>query len=544
MGRESGGSIEVKKKNFTTKSTKSTKRGGKACSFQALARLPFFVFFVSSWFDFLIAIFRWVRLRPRRHASATAPSRLEQTLLMVCLRGRRRTTWSQASENRYKVYSCRIMGNGRWRRDKVFACVLGLCCLATGLPAQSELTNFQLKPAVAPPARSISTVRDACANWWTLAPAKGDQRQLLMLSAQASTRWIAPQINGITADNWQRLIADDEGFVWLIGTRTIRFDPRQPERGASEAALPVFKANHHWQAKTRMPISNHDLTAAVLNGRFYVAGGLTADYGFPARSHPFDELWELNPNTWSWRVAAKLFRERIYCATAAFDHKIWVIGGDVIEPDGKRFAVTTVEMIDPRTGQVTRGIDSTIARPMPLALTANGRLYVMGNPREQYEQPGRMESLGKGETKWRQEPDGPSGMGPLAGASWEDKLYVIVPKKGLAIFDAKARRWELIVPPGGVPRSCQMAAYRGEIWMLGGQDIEVQTQALIFNPRTKQFRQGPPLPRPNSWGAAATVNGKLIVTGGAALRSVSEEVAARIYIYNDRTFVLRENSKR
>jgi hypothetical protein len=71
--------------------------------------------------------------------------------------------------------------------------------------------------------------------------------------------------------------------------------------------------------------------------------------------------------------------------------------------------------------------------------------------------------------------------------------------------------------------------------MLGGQDIEDKTQALIFHPRTKQFRQGPPLPRPNSWGAAATVNGKLIVTGGAALRSETD----RIYIYNDRTFVLR-----
>ncbi len=117
----------------------------------------------------------------------------------------------------------------------------------------------------------------------------------------------------------------------------------------------------------------------------------------------------------------------------------------------------------------------------------------------------------------------------------DDKLYVIVPKQGLAIFDAKARRWDLIVPPGGVPRSCQMAAYRGEIWMLGGQDIENPKQSLIFNPRTKQFRQGPPLPRPNSWGAAATVNGKLIVTGGAALRSKDD----RVYIYNDRTFVLR-----
>lgn len=410
-----------------------------------------------------------------------------------------------------------------------------LCIALTAAPAQSELPNFKLAPSLAPPARSIAIVRDACANWWTLAPAPENKRQLLVLPAQAPTAWIAPNIKGVTADNWQRLSADDEGFVWLIGKRIIRFDPRKPETGAAEIWIKAFPNKTRWQAMTRMPISNHDLTAAVLDGKFYVAGGLTADYGFPARSHPFNELWELNPKTWSWRVAAKLFRDRIYCATAAFDGKVWVIGGDVIEPDGKRFAVTTVELIEPHTGNVMQGIASTIARPMPLALEANGRLYVMGNAREQYDQPGKMESLGKGETAWRPEPDGPAGMGPLAGASLDDNLYVIVPKKGLAIFAAKASRWELIVPPGGIPRSCQMAAYRGEIWMLGGQDIADKTQTLIFNPRTQQFRKGPPLPRPNSWGAAATVNGKLIVTGGAALRSETD----RIYIYNDRTFVLR-----
>jgi hypothetical protein len=420
-------------------------------------------------------------------------------------------------------------------RASLLALVYVLCFVCSSASAQTELANFNLKPAVAPPARVISTVRDACANWWTLAPVGDNKRQLLVLPAQAPTAWIAANIKGISDDDWKRLVADDRGFVWVIGKSSLIFDPRKPELGALDAAHPGFKDDLHWQAKTRMPISNHDLTAAVLNGRFYVAGGLTADYGFPARSHPFDELWELNPNNWSWRVAAKLFRNRIYCATAAFDNKIWVIGGDVIEPDGKRYAITTIEMIDPRTAQVTRGIDSTIARPMPMALEANGRLYVMGNARDQYDQPGKMESIGKGETAWRPEPDGPAGMGPLAGASLGDKLYVIVPKKGLAIFDAKLSKWDLIVPPGGVPRSCQMAAYRGEIWMLGGQDIEDKTQSLIFNSRTKQFRKGPPLPRPNSWGAAATVNGKLIVTGGAALRSETD----RIYIYNDRTFVLQ-----
>lgn len=400
----------------------------------------------------------------------------------------------------------------------------------------TELPNFRLKPPTKPPAGSSSVIRDVCANYWALAPASNQQRQLLVLPAQSPTAWIAPNISGIGPDNWQTISTDDDGFVWLKSAgRTLRFDPRKIEAGAIEAAMPSPKTETRWQAVTRMPVSNHDLTAAVLNGRFYVAGGLTADWGFPARSHPFDELWELNPTNWSWRVAAKFHRARIYCATAAFDNKVWVLGGDVIEPDGKRYAVTITELCDPRTGNITTGPESTIARPMPLALTVKNRLYVVGNPRDQYDQPGKMESIGKGETQWRQEPDGPAGMGPLAGTSLDDKLYVLVPKKGLAIFDTKAQQWEMISPPS-IPRSCQMAAYRNEIWLMGGQDITDKTQTLIFNPTTRAWRNGPPLPRPNSWGAAATVGGKLVVTGGAALRSEND----RVYIYNDRTFVLRD----
>jgi hypothetical protein len=228
-----------------------------------------------------------------------------------------------------------------------------------------------------------------------------------------------------------------------------------------------------------------------------------------------------------------LHRSRIYCATAAFDNKVWVVGGDYIEPDGSRYAVRTVEVFDPRTGGVVRGPEPELARPMPLALAAGGRLYVMGNARGEYDRPGKMESIGAGETKWRAEPDGPAGMGPLAGTVLDDRLYVVVPGKGLAVFDSRSGRWEVVESPAA-PRSCQMAAWRGEIWMMGGRDIENLAETRIFNPRTRSWRMGPALPIPLSWGAAGVVNGRLYVTGGAAERMVDD----RTWIYNDRTIML------
>ena len=420
---------------------------------------------------------------------------------------------------------------------RLITLVILLCLISRASHAQPAARVP--KPVVAPPAGSLSAVRDTCANFWTLAPAaKGGERKLMVLPAQATSGWIDAQINGAAPAAWREIRADEIGFVWLMQpARTVRFDPRKPQEGAKEMAFAATSvaSQSQWQVVARMPASNHDLTAAVLRDKFYVAGGLTAEWGFPTQSHPFDELWELDAQSWQWRVAGKFGRGRIYCATAAFDHKIWIIGGDVIEADGTRHAVTTVQLYDPRTGKITEGIANTIARPMPMALAANGRLYVMGNERDKYDQPGQMESIGVGETVWRREPDGPTGMGPLAGTVLNGKLYVAVRDRGLAIFDTATKQWE--VDATHKPRSCQMTAYRGEIWMMGGRDTAGEDQTLIYTPRTKSWRQGPLLPRPLSWGAAEVVNGQLIVTGGAA--SYGKD-----YLYNDLTFVLRESARR
>ncbi|MCX5661400.1 MAG: hypothetical protein NTW19_17095 [Planctomycetota bacterium] len=356
-----------------------------------------------------------------------------------------------------------------------------------------------------------------------------------MLPAQAPGAWITPGIAGVSDSDWRGPIAEADGFIWLVGSRTIRFDPRKPDAGAKPAQAPVIRPDPRWRVATRMPASNHDITAGVLNGKLYVAGGLTADFGFPVRPRSFDEVWELDPSQWTWRVAAKLSRNRVYCATAVIDGAVWVIGGDIFEPGGKRVAVTTVERVDPRTGAVTPGVSTSIARPMPIALVAGGRLYVIGNARDEYDKPGKIESIGPGESAWRPEPDGPTGMSALAGAALDDRLYVVVPEKGLAVYDTKRRVWQLVHPPS-IPRSCQMTAYRGEIWMMGGVDNSNPRQTLIFDPRSGTFRDGPPLPVAIAWGAAAEVDGRLIVTGGAGQRSTTDPT----YVYSDRTLVLQD----
>ena len=197
---------------------------------------------------------------------------------------------------------------------------------------------------------------------------------------------------------------------------------------------------------------------------------------------------------------------------------------------------TLVETYDPKTGARARAPDLPVALPRPLALAAAGRLWVVG-ARDRTER-GQFASIGAGETAWRVEPEALPKMWALAGAVLGEKLYICVPDTGLAEFDPAARAWR-VIPGPTQPRSGQVAAWRGEIWIMGGVDIADRTATWIFSSATGAWRAGPPLPNPLAWGAAGVVEDQLIVTGGAWLKDTAEP---RRYTFTDRTLALRADA--
>ncbi|MEO6243889.1 MAG: hypothetical protein ABIQ12_00520, partial [Opitutaceae bacterium] len=124
---------------------------------------------------------------------------------------------------------------------------------------------------------------------------------------------------------------------------------------AAVFAAVLSAAESSWRTVAQMPADNHDLTAAVVGGKFYVAGGETKDFKGTGKTHSFDEIWALDPRDWSWRAVAKFARPRIYCATAAFENRVWVIGGDIRHEDNQRRPSAIVEIYDPANGTLTRG---------------------------------------------------------------------------------------------------------------------------------------------------------------------------------------------
>lgn len=315
-----------------------------------------------------------------------------------------------------------------------------------------------------------------------------------------------------------RLITDAEGAIWAVAAGK-RYRKPPPQDAWQQ----------RWELVARLPGGNHDLSGDVNGDNFYMAGGQTANWGYPATPHVFDDVFEFSGRTRQWRVACKLRHPRFYNGTAVLNGKVWVIGGNTRDSAGKAHDLATVEICDPATGERHDGPELPLNLGMPLAVHIGGRVYVAGAPLgAPTESPLKLLSISATESRWRSEPDGPHGPKNLTGTVYDGKFYIAMPRKGLLVFNPSDGSWQTVESPLQ-PRSCQMAAHRREIWLMGGRDVPAGDRTLIYDPGTGTWRMGPDLPRELAWGAAAELEGRLIVTGGAAGRC-----------YSNRTFILRE----
>ena len=380
------------------------------------------------------------------------------------------------------------------------------CAPAEGLP-DSEITAFGALPA---------------GGVW--AGFAGGQRAEGREAPDDQVKWTATPAPGRAAACRARL-ADSRGGTWdLIGTELTVTEP------------PADAWQRHWRQAAPLPHTNHDLCGVECDGRFYVAGGFSDGFGYPAKPRIYDSLFEYDPKLDLWRVPAKLSGPRVYNAIAALDGKVWIIGGDVVNAEGKRVASPGVEVYDPKSGSVLPGPTMSLPRPKPIAATIGGRIYVLGGAPGPRGQETPFESIGAGETKWRAEPACPASTDVFAGCALAGKLYAYAPAKGLLVFDPAAGKWEADLPrPPQSPSYVELASHQGLVWLMGGRFCPKENAVQVFDRATATWANRPDLPYPIAWGASGEVGGQLIVAGGAAERFKGR----RIYVFWNSTFLLR-----
>ncbi|MCX6050368.1 MAG: hypothetical protein NT075_35175 [Chloroflexi bacterium] len=322
------------------------------------------------------------------------------------------------------------------------------------------------------------------------------------------------------------LYTDGRGAVWA-GTATGLF--YQP---------PIADAwQQHWTAMGRLPSGNHDIFAATIGEKLFISGGLTSGYGHPAVSHVFDELYQWDAPTQPWRVISQMPFPRCYNGIAYFAEQLWIVGGSANlrepgNPDGPRDPLASVVIYNPDDGQWNEGPTLQNERIEPVVLVAQNRLYTIGGSDAQKVTLDSVESMGPGESAWQYVAPLPVAMRQFAGCELDGQLYVCG-KAGFFAYDPATDRWDASLPQLPVaPQAPLMTAHRGEIWVLGGYPSK---ETWRFSPQTRRWQRGPDLPTEQSWAAAASHLGRLLIIGGAHWSAIHQ-----LFVFDDRTYFYNE----
>jgi N-acetylneuraminic acid mutarotase len=327
--------------------------------------------------------------------------------------------------------------------------------------------------------------------------------------------------DGLPAAAIRGVHSDCEGGLWVVAGGSIHRAQATPNAW-----------QRHWRPLAPMPWGNHDICGAALDGRLYAAAGM-ASHGYPAAYTHFRELFVYDPKADAWAVAGRMEQPRCYSGTAAFDGKVWVMGG-FRGPDNRREPIADVEVFDPKTGRFSAGPKLDQPRAEPVVAVAGDRLYVIGGT-DGKEELKSVVSIGTAQSEWRRESDAPGPVRQAAGCALDGSIYVCAGPQGVMRFDTRANKWERIAGLEKAPRAPLMAAHRGEIWIMGGYGTDEPRAVLVYSPKDGKWRRGPDLPTPLGWGAAVEIDGRLILAGGAYYSSEH-----KCYIFSDRTVVLRE----
>lgn len=394
-----------------------------------------------------------------------------------------------------------------------------------------EASVLRVDPRSSGPHRSFATPVDARIT----AIARGGG-QIVVGFADGSLRELTVDAAGPPA--WRLLQAGDDGPVQaLLHARSGSLWVLRAGRVQRLADLESLW-HGHWDEQPPMPAGNHDHIFARIEDRLYTAGGKTF-FGWPAAEWVnLDHVWSYHIPSGTWRVEPPMLEPgKAYSGIAALDDELWLLGG-LFRADNRTRATATVEIFDPRTRRYRLGPPLPRKAGQVVALAVNGRLYAVGGADDEGPT-AEVLSIGVGETSWRVDAPAPNPVSQASGCVLNGKIYIAAGPSshcpGLFVYDPERDSWSQVEHPSRPPSAPLCTAFDSSVWVMGGRGAASgQTAAFAYAPDTGQWRRVPDLPLPVSWGAAAAVNGRLLIAGGAYR---DERVGN--YFNSDRVFLLR-----
>jgi N-acetylneuraminic acid mutarotase len=284
---------------------------------------------------------------------------------------------------------------------------------------------------------------------------------------------------------------------------------------AYDAAL----AKGTWEQRASMPEANSEFAVAEVNGEIYVMGG------YPASRETQRTVQIYNINTDSWRRGPDLPEPNNHGAAAVVDGIIYLIGGQTSstsDPESAGF-VDTVYALDPAEGTwVTRAAMPT-KRGGHVTAVVDGKIYVAGG------RPPRGQDFAVYDPvrdTWASLPDLPTKTNHMVAAAINGRIHVAGGRLGAnyqsgiiatqVIYDPASRNWEEGLPLPR-PRSGMngILAY-GCFHVWGGEGADgMFPDHDVYDPILRRWISLPPMPIPvHGVTGAAFVDGVIYIPGG------------------------------
>ncbi|HVM22394.1 MAG TPA: kelch repeat-containing protein [Sphingomicrobium sp.] len=291
-------------------------------------------------------------------------------------------------------------------------------------------------------------------------------------------------------------------------------------QGGPVGSYPEFDG---WSLGAAMPLPRSEHAVAEFDGKIWVLGG------YPPGRLPSDLVQVYDPAKSKWSLGPRLPKPIHHTHVAAVGGKLYVIGGELEGAStGKpEIYVGEVWVHDPAVGGWAPRAPMPTARSGGGKAVVDGKIYVAGG-----RPPGghAFEVYDPATDKWEKLPDLPTQRNHLAMVAINGKIYVAGGRTGpgamadrvdvLEIYDPKTRRWStgapLPAPRGGVTG----AAHAGCLFVFGGEGershvLGLTPTAYGYDPRSNRWTRLPDLPiAMHGLKGSAVIGGRVFLPGG------------------------------
>jgi N-acetylneuraminic acid mutarotase len=237
-----------------------------------------------------------------------------------------------------------------------------------------------------------------------------------------------------------------------------------------------FRVVSRWSTRTDLPEANSEMGVAELHGKIYVLGG------YPASRVTVNTVQVYDSSNNTWHLTRPLLQGVNHPIPAVANNRIYVIGG---QTDTGSAYVNTVQEFDPATTNWTYKAVMPTARSAGAAAVIGDLIFVAG---------GR----------------------PPRGNDF-------------AVYNATSNAWQTLPNLPTQRNHIAACAINGLVYVVGGRLAAGFTSAMtnileVYNPATRQWSTGAPMPTVRGGINGIAANGAFYVFGGEGPNGVFDEM--------------------